>query len=613
MKKNVKLAAVIVAIMMVFSLFIISANAEDEQAPEVDTTGAVFVVYNAEGTLIGAGKTPKEFANAISFAEDGSTVKLLQTIDMTSCASAVVLESKISNPREVSLDLAGNGVFSHIKTVMFTSKDYSTLNIYSSLPGGYVYNNSSSNNDYGHSGANFTTSGVCATINLGRYEAKDGTVYSGYNFSSYSSCIVDLSSAGNNPGRNRANLIEGNYFSVLSDYTGAIITRSNDTDIYIKSANVLLDHGSYPINSAVAGTDATITLEDSILIGSADETKPMFNNLGGFVTFNNVISNYPLAVQTASADARHQEGVLLLGNCIFSSRADVTPGIIATEIENPMMARVGAPDYQLINGGKSIEYYPNIEVNGPKQPMVTVPYELPYLEHASVLVDENDTFKVKWSADGKNTTLEESWCVGVKPEGPHSIELPESYGDGSWKYGWIKTVGTDGIPFYKIGKCLNLTIYASVESDGDGIVFNILVPAHLVENGDLIFTESSINGGVYMKREWEPITVGGVDYYYASTPTMYDEEIDDAVNVLITCYKEIDGVSEIVSASYEITLADYVNYILDSEEGVYDEYAREHATDLYESFLEEEVADDEPVILPDDENEDSGDEENEEE
>jgi hypothetical protein len=245
--------------------------------------------------------------------------------------------------------------------------------------------------------------------------------------------------------------------------------------------------------------------------------------------------------------------------------------------------------------------------------MVTVPYELPGLEHASVLVDENDTFKVKWSADGKNTTLEESWCVGVKPEGPLSIELPESYGDGSWKYGWIKTVGTDGIPFYKIGKCLNLTIYASAESDGDGVVFNILVPADLIDNGDLIFTESSINGGVYMKREWEPITVGGVDYYYASTPTMYDEEIDDAVNVLITCYKEIDGVSDIVSASYEITLADYVNYILDSEEGVYDEYAREHPTDLYESFLEEEVADDEPVILPDDENEDSGDEENEEE
>ena len=610
MKKNVKLAAVIVAIMMVFSLFILTANAEGETT-KIDTTGAVYVVYNAEGTLIGAGKTPKEFANAISLAEDGTTVKLLKTIDMTSYAEAVVIESEISSPREVSLDLAGNGVYSHIKTVMFSAQSYSTLNIYSSLPGGYVYNNSSSNNDYSHSGANFTTGGVGATLNLGRYVDKDGTVYSGYNFSSYSSCIVDLSSSSTSSVRNRANLIEGNYFSVLSDYTGAIITRSNNTDIYIKDANVLLDHGSYPINSAVAGTDATITLENCLLIGSADENKPMFNNLGGLVTFNNVISNYPLAVQTSTADARRQEGVLLLGECIFSSRADITSGIICTDIETPIMARVAAPDYQLKNGGKSIQYYPNVEVNGPKSPMVTVPYDLPGLEHASVLTDANDTFKVKWSADGKNTTLEELWCAGEKPQGPLSIELPEAYGDGSWKYGWIKTVGTDGIPFYKIGKCLNLTIYVSVESDGDGVVFNVLVPAYLVENGDLIFTESSINGGVYMKREWEPITVGGVDYYYASTPTMYDDEIYDVVNILITCYKEIDGVSEIVSASYEVTLEYYVNYILGSEEGAYDEYAHEYATELYESFLKEEpLPDNEPAILPDgEENEEDSDDE----
>lgn len=600
MKKNVKLAVLLAAVIMMFTLlaFVVSA---DETGGEIDTTGAVYVVYNADGELVGAGKTAKDFANAVSYAEDGSTVKLLKTIDMTSYAAAVTLQSSIASPREVSLDLAGNGVFSHIKTVMFSAIDYSTLNVYSSLPGGYVFNNSSSNNDYGHSGANFTTGGKSATINLGRYECADGTVYSGYNFSSYSSCIVDLSSSSNNPQRNKINLIEGNYFSVLSDYTGALITRSNDTDIYAKNANILLDHGSYPINSAVAAVDSTITIEDSILIGSADEAKPMFNNLGGFVTFNNVISNYPLAVQTTSSDARHPESVLLLGNCIFSSRDDITEGIISTEIENPAMGRVAAPEYTLVNGGTSIPYYPNIEVNGPKNPMVTVLYNLPVLDKASVLTSADELVKVRWSADGKNVTVEEFWCAGVKPQGPATVELPESFGDGSWEYGWVKTIDQDGVPFYKIGKRLKLTIYASAESDGDGVVFNILVPADLIDNGDLIFTDSSINGGVYLKREWEPITVYGNDYYYASTPTMYDEEIYDPVSVVLTCYKEIDGESEIVSASYEFDLEYYVNYIINAEEGTYEADAIEYAEELYDMFFADDVVDDDPVILPDDE------------
>ena len=606
MKKHVKLAVLITVLVMLFSLAALSVSADGETT-EIDTTGASFAVYDAEGNLVGAGSKPKEFANAVENANDGDTIKLLKSIDMTSYGVEVYSMGSVSAPVEVSIDLAGFGIYSHIKTVMFRAKDYSTLNIYSSLPGGYVYNNSSSNADYSHSGANFTTSGAGATLNLGRYEAKDGTVYSGYNFSAYSSSIVDLSASANAPIRNRANLIEGNYFSVLSDYTGALITRGNNCDIYIKDANIIFDHGSYPINSAVGGDDATITIEDSILIGSEDETKPMFNNLAGLVTFNNVISNYPLAVATNSADSRRPESVLVLGNCIFSSRTEITEGIIATEIENLTMGRVPSPDYGLVgNGEKSIPYYPNIEVNGKDSPMVTIPYVLPGIADASVLTNANDTFKVIWSADGRNNTVEEYWCNGIKPEGPINIELPEAYGDGSWSYGWVKSINNDGVPFYKIGKCLELTIYTSVESDGDGVAFNIYVPAYLVENGDILFTDSSINGAVYMKREWSEITVGGVDYYYTSTPTMYDEEIYAPVSVILTCYKEIEGETEIVSANYEFTLSYYVDYILGAEEGVYDEYALEYAEELYDTFLYEEPVDDEPVILPGDEEYEDG-------
>ena len=606
MKKNVKLAALIAAIIMLFSLLAVSAFADGE-ATEIDTTNATFVVYNADGELVGSGITPKEFAKAVSNAADGDTVKLLKSIDMTSYGAEVAVESGILSPREVSIDLAGNGIYSHIKTVMFRAKSYSTLNIYSSVPGGYVYNNSSSNNDYGHSGANFTTSGVCATINLGRYEAKDGTVYSGYNFSAYSSCIVDLSSSDNNPDRNRANLIEGNYFSVLSDYTGALITRGNYTDIYVKDANVLLDHGSYPINSAVGGDDATITLENCLLIGSADEAKPMFNNLAGLVTFKDVISNYPLTVASTGAEARREGAVLILGDCIFSSRDELLPIIIENngETEDLTFGRVHSPEYELIGlGGKSIQYYPNIEVNGAKNPMVTVPYNLPGLESAAVITTKDNTTLVRWSENGKNVSIEEYWCSDVKPQPPINVELPESYGDGTWEYGWIKTIDGDGVAFYKVGKCLKLTIYASIESDGDGIIFNVIVPAALIDEGDMLFTDSSINGDVYLKREWEKTTIDGVEYYYTSTPTMYDDEITQTVDIIITSYKEIDGEVEIVSASYEVSLKSYIDYILNAEEGEYDDADRDYATELYDTFLKElSTDDDEPVILPSDDEE----------
>ena len=145
------------------------------------------------------------------------------------------------------------------------------------------------------------------------------------------------------------------------------------------------------------------------------------------------------------------------------------------------------------------------------------------------------------------------------------------------------------------------------------MVFNILVPADLIDNGDLIFTDSSINGGVYLKREWEPITVYGNDYYYASTPTMYDEEIYNPVSVVLTCYKEIDGESEIVSASYEFDLEYYVNYIINAEEGTYEADAIEYAEELYDMFFADDVVDDDPVILPDDEENGDGEEDLEDE
>lgn len=594
MKKGIKLAALLAAVTLVFAALVLTVGAEEGAQTEIDTTGASFIISNAAGEIVGSGKTAGDFQRAFKNAEDGTTIKLLKTLDITD-TGGITIESMANNPREISLDLAGNGIYSHLKFVMFATKNYSTLNVYSSVPGGYVYNNSSRNNDLSHSGANFTAGGASATVNLGRYD--DGTtVHSGYNLSSYSSAIADASSGGSGNFRSRINLIEGNYFSVLSDYTGALITRGNNTDIYAKDANIILTYGSFPINSAVAGEDATITLEDCILIGEADETKPLFNNLGGLVTFKNLITNYPLAVQTTTSDARREQSVLILGECVFSARTPMLSSIIASD-EEITLGRVSY-DYELIGGGRSIQYYPNIETLDKSGNMIMETFELPKLDSASVITAPDNVYPVIWSHD--DGTLTENWCYGVEIEAPASIILPDEFEEGVWKFGWIMGETDEGTPIYTVGRCLELDIMATVAYDGDGVIYTVIIPAYLIDEGRLLFDSTMINGDSYGAKDWVSVEIDGEEYYYTETPMMSDEDVYTPLKVLITCDYEVNGKSEMICASYELRIEDYANYILGTEaDGVYTEEDYEYARTILEELFPEIPDDD--VLIPDDE------------
>ena len=540
MKRNMKLIVLLAALTLIIaSVFCVSASADD----------AVFTVTSKDGTVTEY-LYETELPYIFSDLQDGDTVTLKKSIKLD---SGITISSKETAPREIFIDLAGKGLYRTTKSTVVSLSHYTTLNVYSSAPGGYVSVYSESNSAEG--GCAFNVVGVDAKLNIGAMTVGE-KAYPGSNVSVYASAILDVRKAGTIG----AYCDGANLFANVADWAGAIGARNTDGEIVVKNSNVVALDNNRILHLEVSEEDGEIpsmTIDNCRIYRMVSGSrKQLFNQLSGYITIKDTVTNCSLTAETSGPLA---EAITLVGNNVFASSAVATEAV--KDYNGEVLARVNQ-DYKFVNGDSTLNC---IAMYGRVQDLAGIKAD------SSVLVSADDTARFIWKFGEEET--ETVWKKGEAPTPEY--ELQNGGISGLYKNGWISSVREDGAVVYEGGPVLDFNVKVSVESDGR-LFYHVLIPATVYDGGYIVFDSCSIdNAGVsasdFVRRE-----VDGKWYYDYETTYLDATNPDSEVSVMLTCKFTKNGTATYAKGVWNLTLSSYVDKVLKTEEAsVYtpEEYA----------------------------------------
>ena len=564
-KKVTKLVLALLSLTLVVCACTLAVFAEDANDAEVMPD---FTVTDKDGNerveLSGSGE--EALVAAMSSLLDGDTVKLNRDLQIS---AAIYIKSEQESPRVINFDLGGHMIYSLQKITAFSAGDYTTYNIYSSAPGGYIYITNVENTSYG--GNVFNIMGDSAVINAGEVTLGDVT-YPGENLSTFSSCVIDLYPLVNGnsfyklcDSNSYFNLTGGYHFSICSDYSGFIIPRCGEATFNIKDANFIMFETRPPINSA--GTDTTLNMENCRLIQAEGKSVALFNSAFGKVNLKDCVTSYSIKASSSAENC-----LTLEGTNVFSKGTTFEQSIIKSSDEL-VLARTSS-EYELVYGGRDVHYFD-------KTGQFTALSEtLPKIPDACIVTTEENTVTCRF-VSGKDEKTE-IWCKGQTPEYP--FDLPREKLAGMYKYGWRKSVNENGVVVYTAGLVADFDIKISVVYDTH-LYFNIFVPAFIFDDGYLDYLGVTIDGMDFPMSDWEKREVDGEFYYAAYTNYLDEETALNDISVFIPC--DFSG-NKRAETTWEINLTEYVERVLATEaDAIYteDEYALVHAVKT--AFLSE--------------------------
>ncbi len=552
---KIKIALVLAIAVLAASVVGVTVYAEGEE-PLVGYT--VYDSDMAEKSEL-SGSDWTALNQALPLLADGDTIVLNSDIRMT---STFYLSSAEDAPREINLDLAGNRLYAFEKMNMIWVNNYTTLNVYSSLPGAEIYSTNVA--DIGYAGNIYTIGGASAVINSGKFTVGDVT-YPGENLTTYSSCLVDLittGDGGNLCDENCAlNIDGGNYFSIIYDYTGFVIPRCGKATINIRRANLIMMDNRELINSL--GPETLLNIEDCVILQANGTSKNLFNNATGKVTLKNCISNFRLAVSSAATD-----GVVeLVGRNVFAPAESASMAFLNTD--EPLTEVTTSAEYELYGGGKTVRYldgYSNWNY------LEKIMYNL---ESPIRYVAEEDVQKYTFKKDKQSVT--QFWAKDEQPYFPYTV--PSSKEEGVYRYAWQMRYGEDGGIIYTVERIYDGPLLVSVSED-DELLFNIYFPARFDEEGILNYSGAKIDGSFSSKGDWERVTVDGEEYIRTSF-AVDTTDLEREIEIVIPMYFN-SGIN--VETIWRISLRGYIDRVLATEsEGIYtaEEYEFVHGLNAY--------------------------------
>ena len=497
-----------------------------------------FTVTDSEGEIVAEGDTDVELRTAYAALNDGDTVTINKNIEITSRLYTYASEDA---PKTVNLDLAGNMIycFEKIGTAMVCAGKYTTVNVYSSEVGGSIYVTKKSEPDKGSNV--FSVLDKSSVLNVGDMTVGEN-FYPGSNMSTYGACLIDLMAS--NPGDENSyiNISGGTYFSIQSDYSGYIIPRCGETTINIKNADIILHETRAPINSEGGGT--VLNLENVKLIQYGGTSVALFGSFAGTVNMKDCVTTCAIKATNATSGTLN-----LIGKNVFTTGAGFDTAILKTLTDPIAVCTDDA--YELFGGGLEYTYYDKsgalISVHGRVQP----------LTDACRIEERSNTQKYNFiSGDQKVSQI---WSKDEEPVKPFG--LPTDKQPGVYKNAWNKSLEDDGSITYKAGKVADWPIKVNIGYDF-GLYFNIYVPAELIEGGYLEHSDVSIDGGSYLRTEWREAEIDGEPYYYATTGTIDESDINREIEVYLPC----DYGNDIhVETTWRLSVEKYFEKVLATE------------------------------------------------
>ena len=556
MKKYLKSIILILALSLSVAAFTFASFAEGESA-----VTSTFTVYGSDGNPTGVeGETFSDLRAAAKELADGDTIVLNRDIE---ASREFFVESTEDSPRHIGLDLNGHKIYTPRKIAngLIGVGSYTTLDVYSSVAGGVLYSVDTVDSNMG--GSVFNVRANSAILNAGDFTKGDVT-YPGENISTYSAALIDIVTDSDAVGacdeNCRFNINGGNYYSVVSDYSGFIIPRGGKIVMNITDANIISMETKAPINSA--GQNTVLNMKNCRIFQYQSMPIALFNSALGTVNMEDCITSYAIRCsQSAMGD-----GILhLAGRNVFAIAADgdYYDTLLADPTDKAVVTTYA--DFELARGESELTYYDN-SANFSKPLTASVPK----LTYAKMLVDQADVVKYKFVKS--NEYITQSWSKDEKPTMPY--ELPAGGEEGVYRYGWQKTVNDEGVVVCKIGFVADWKLKVAAAYENGEVFFKILVPADVIDGEHIDYVNVSVHGESYPSGYWEPVEVGGVKYYVATTGVIYPEYADEVITVRIPAEY---GSGIYVDTTWSFTLSEYIEAVLATEaDGVWS--AEQYAT-----------------------------------
>ncbi|MBQ3015496.1 MAG: hypothetical protein IJD79_01810 [Clostridia bacterium] len=535
-----RIFAVFLSVLMVFACGII-ATADD------GGTKVLFTVESADGAVTEYGETDS-FSKVVESLPDGSIVTLCANVYM---GSGVYLDSDADHPKEITIDLAGYGLYSTSKSsvpTMFGVQRNVTLNVTSSKPEAFLYMIDEATKST-QGGCIFSVTGEGGLINLGGTVSLKGETYPGSNISTFSSCFVDIRGKGtvgfNGDG--------GQHFANIADWMGFINPRNGDGVITLKNADILVDANNNLIHSE--DPETSLYLENCLIFRLDGTSKYLFNQVQANIYMKNCKTNYSLVAQNGAGTNL----VTLEGENIFGAGFGFDSNLLV-DGEGKTPARTSLK-CELVQGGVDYWRYDNSGRFNKLQESITD------FGDAFVFVPRSETFKCTWQYDGNEK--EELWQVGVDPEPP--FEISPTGTDGLYKKGWLKTeINEEGV-VYKSTYIVDFNPKVQGEYTDDAFCYHIFVPAFIIDDGFISYAEGMIGGSGFTAKDWSEAEIDGEKYYEYITMNIAEDDIDEIFEIYIPC-DIIDGKKPVAAEGmWRINLSKYLDIVYANAEKYTDE------------------------------------------
>ena len=534
MRKNSKRLAVLIMAITMILLGTVTSLADD-------TVPVAFTVELADGTITEY-TAADNFADVVKVAPSGSVITLCSTVEID---KIIDLAANESSPKEITVDLAGYGIKALSKTnssTMFIARNYTTINVTSSKPDAFLYMVDLDTNST-QGGNLFSPRGEGALINLGGAVSLKGEVYPGSNITTYSACFVDMKT-----GATGFNCDGGRHFSNIADWAGFICPREGDGTVTIKNADILVYKNLNLINSQESGTN--LYMENCFIYNLDGSELPLFNKMLGKVTFKDCVTNYSIA-----AAGETSEGVITLeGYNVFSIGGGFAENLLSDR-NGKTLARVNA-ECALTGGGTDYQMYDNVgSMTATKESLVD-------FKTAYAFVSSEEAYRCVWEYDKKQKS--EIWYKGTVPTPP--VDMGNGGVAGMYKKRWLKTVDSEDEVVYKSTYVADFGLKIQCEYADDNLSYSIYVPAFIVDEAYISFSEGKIDGSGFTSGDWVEAEIDGEKFYKYTTAVLDEERANDVIEISIPC-DMFDG-NKLIKCEgiWRINLSEYLEIVDKSPE-----------------------------------------------
>ena len=435
MKKAFKILLAILAIALLSCTVVLSVTASGEKDPITPPDGYYFQVYNPTSNTVMKYTDPEAFNSIIAGAADGAVITLLWDIEEDENNGIINVGTAATEaaPRKIYWDLNGH-YYSFVRettsgtAVCFDICDNVELNIYSSRPGGRIYN-------YHKDGAAkpnalFWLRYKNAALNLGEvtldntlnYENLAPTstqnvftgvtstsvpvTYSGDNLSTYSAALVGIMDNGANDANIRVN-IKGGSYSHNAGAAALIVHSANESGDSAPAVNVE--------NATLISTYANIYSTQKSASTNSPTGSVSFKNCLIYST-SSVIGNYHNTVAAEFDNCKFAGYVgsinnsITLTKCLFDSSA-----ILPTAGKFVKTNEVRTISFDTYSFSHNADGSVNKNCyNTPQKSTVIVNY-------TTATASAGEYAAITWNAEsvlGIGEVITEDWLIGSTPVPP---------------------------------------------------------------------------------------------------------------------------------------------------------------------------------------------------